>query len=140
MPDNFSSDPAKHVEGKLWQISYTLKEGGKKAGPLQIARNYTDLIVKQGGKKLWEQVSINGGTTIAQLPVAGHSLWLQLDINNDGEQFILTVVEEAAMEQIVEFTASQLATELRNKGSVSLHNILFDIGKATIKTESGAAI
>ena len=30
-------DP-KHVEGKYWKIDYVLKEGQRKAGPLQIGR------------------------------------------------------------------------------------------------------
>jgi outer membrane protein OmpA-like peptidoglycan-associated protein len=54
--------------------------------------------------------------------------------------FELAVVEEAAMAQQVEFTAMELATALSTKGSVALHNILFDTGKATLKPESAAAL
>ncbi len=41
----FSVEPSRKVEGRYWQIDYEVKEAAKKAGPLQIARNYTDLIV-----------------------------------------------------------------------------------------------
>ena len=63
-----------------------MKDGGKKVGPLQIAR----------------------------LPFAGgKNIWVQIDINNEGKLFFLTV---------------------------AAHNILFDMGKAIIKTESASAI
>lgn len=133
-------DPAKTVEGRYWEIDYEVKEGAKKIGPVQIARNYTDLIVKQGGKKLLEDVDSGGGTTIARLPAGGKNIWLQIAVANSGEMFTLTVLEEAAMEQHVEFTAMELAAALNAKGSVALHNILFDTGKATLKAESAAAL
>jgi OOP family OmpA-OmpF porin len=138
---DFQTDPPKAVEGRYWHIQYTVKEGGKKSGPLQIARNYTNLLVKQGGKKLVETVDAGGGTTVAQLALPGKpALWVQLDINNEGEQFTLVVVEQGAMEQIVEFTPSQMEAELMAKGSIALHNILFDTGKASLQPASSAAL
>ena len=138
---DFQVDPPKAVEGRYWNIQYTLKEGAKKTGPLQIARNYTDPLVKQGGKKLAEGVSAGGGTTVARLASPGKpALWVQLDINNEGEQFTLIVVEEGAMQQLVEFTPSQMEAELMAKGSIALHNILFETGKATLQPASSAAL
>lgn len=137
----FQVDPPKVVEGRYWRIGYRVKEGGKKIGPLQISRNHTNLLVKQGGKKVKEDVSAGGGTTVAQLALPGKpALWMELDINNEGEQFFLIVVEEGAMEQMVEFTASQMGAELKAKGSIALHNILFDTGKATLQPASSAAL
>ncbi len=131
----------KNVEGKYWHIGYSIPEGAKKAGPLQIGRNYTDLLVKRGGKKLYEDLSSGGGSTVATMPVAGgRTLWLAVDVNNNGEMYDLHIVEEAGMKQEVEFNAGQLADALKSQGSVALHNILFDTGKATIKPESASAI
>lgn len=128
------------VEGRYWRIDYELAEGAKKTGPLQIARNYTNLLVKQGGKKIHEDVDAGGGHSVAQLTSGGRSVWIQLDINNHGEVFTLTVVEEASMEQKVEFTATELAAALRDNGYVALHNVLFDTGKATLQAPSGALL
>lgn len=136
----FSTEPSKKVEGKYWRIDYSLKEGARKAGPLQIARNHTDLLVRRGGKKLLEDVSAGGGTTVADLASGNGHLWLQLEISNDGEMFSLIVVEEAAMEQKVEFTATELAAALSSTGFVALHNILFDTGKASLQPSSSAAL
>jgi OmpA-OmpF porin, OOP family len=133
-------DPAKKVEGRYWKISYQLKDDARKVGPVQIARNYTDLFVKRGGRKLLDDVDAGGGTAIAQLPVGGKNIWLQLSVSNAGEVYDLTVVEEAGMEQKVEFTAAELAKALHDKGSVALHGILFDTGKATIRPESAAVL
>jgi outer membrane protein OmpA-like peptidoglycan-associated protein len=137
---DFATDPATHVEGRYWKIDYTVPDGGKKTGPVQIARNYTDLLVKRGGKKIVESVSSGGGTAVAWMPAAGKKIWVQIDINNDGEMYSLIVVEEAAMEQKVEFTAMELAKALNDSGSVALYGILFDTGKATIKPESAKAL
>jgi outer membrane protein OmpA-like peptidoglycan-associated protein len=137
---DFETNPTTHVEGRYWKIEYGVAEGGKKSGPVQIGRNYTDLLVKRGGKKLVDQVDAGGGTALAWMPVAGKKIWVQVDINNNGEQYVLTVVEEAAMEQKVEFTAMELAKALGDTGSVALYGILFDTGKATIKPESAKAL
>lgn len=131
---DLQTDPPTHVEGKYWRIEYFM--GDKKAGPVQIARNYTNLFVKRGGKKLVETVDAGGGTTVAYMPASGTKMWLQVDINNSGEMYILTIVEEAAMEQKVQFTEMELAKALDESGSVAMYGILFDTGKATIKPES----
>jgi len=133
-------DPPKTVEGRYWKISYALKEDAKKFGPVQIARNYTDLFARRGGRKMLDDVDAGGGTTVAQMPAEGKNIWLQLSVSDGGEVYDLVVVEEAAMEQKVEFTAMELAKTLHEKGSVALHGILFDTGKSTIRPESTAVL
>jgi OOP family OmpA-OmpF porin len=133
-------DPPKKVEGRYWRIAYQLKDGQKKVGPVQIARNYTDLMIKRGGKKLTDDTYADGGHAIAQMPIEGKNIYLVVTLYNRGDSYELTVVEEAAMEQKVEFSAMELARALNDKGMVALHNILFDTGKATLKAESAAAL
>ena len=130
----------KRVEGKYWQIEYALKEGAKKGGPLEIARNYANAFVQRGGSKLHEDVEASGGTLTARLPQSGKNVWLQVRVDNGGETYTLTIVEEAAMVQRVEFSAMELSKLLNEKGSVAVHGILFDTGKATIKPESKTAL
>ena len=52
----FSLDPARRVEGHYWEIQYVLNEGARKAGALQIGRNYTNLIKQRGGALLREDL------------------------------------------------------------------------------------
>jgi len=138
---NANADNIKKVEGKYWKLRYVIPEGAKKAGPLQIGRNYTDLIIKRGGKKAYEDLNSGGGTTVATLPVGGgRTLWLSVQVHNGGDIYDLYIVEEADMKQDVEFTAGDLAEALKTKGSIAVHNILFDTGKATIKPESAGTL
>ena len=134
------TEPPRKVEGRYWKIAYWLKEGARKVGPVQIARNYTDLMIRRGGEKLFDNVDAGGGSTIALMPVNGKNIYLQVYVSNTGDQYELTVVEEAGMEQKVEFTAMELAKALNDTGSVALHNILFDTGKAALKAESASAL
>jgi outer membrane protein OmpA-like peptidoglycan-associated protein len=138
--EELRTDPAKRVEGRYWKIAYRLKEDARKFGPLQIGRNYTDLIVRRSGKKILEELDPEGGVTVAQLPAGGKNIWLQVEVYGSGESYYLTVVEEAGMEQKVEFSAMELARIINERGSVALHNILFDTGRATIKPESATAL
>ena len=134
------TEPARTVEGRYWKIAYWLKENARKIGPVQISRNYTDLMIRRGGRKLFDDIDQSGGTTVAQMPIQGKHIYLQVKVSNNGEVYELYVIEEAAMEQKVEFTAMELAKALNDNGSVALHNILFDTGKATLKPESAAAL
>ncbi len=133
-------DADQHVEGRYWRIDYELKEGAKKGGLLEIARNYANLFTQRGGTKLLEDMGDTSGRLTVRMPAAGKNIWLEVEIHNAGETYTLTIVEEAGMTQRVEMTAAELAKTLNTQGSVSLHGILFDTGKATLKPESSAAL
>jgi OOP family OmpA-OmpF porin len=138
---NTPGEETKKVEGKYWKLTYVLKEGQRKAGPLQIGRNYTSILTAKGGKQLTEVLDAGGGSTSGTMPIGnGRTLWLQVDVSNSGEMYSLLVVEEADMKQDVEFTAGELADALKATGSFAVHNVLFDTAKATIKPESAAAL
>jgi outer membrane protein OmpA-like peptidoglycan-associated protein len=133
-------DAEKRVEGRYWRISYWMKEGAKSASPLQLSRNYANALAPRGGVKVLENVDTAGGTATLRLPAGGKNIWVEVSISNGGEAYTLTVVEEAGMEQQVEFTEAELARALNEKGSVALYGILFDTGKATIKPESAGIL
>jgi outer membrane protein OmpA-like peptidoglycan-associated protein len=135
-----SEDAEKKAEGRYWKISYWMKDGAKSASPLQLSRNYTNALAPRGGVKVYESVDTAGGTATLRLPAGGKNIWVEVSISNGGEAYALTVVEEAGMEQRVEFTEAELARALNEKGSVALYGILFDTGKATIKSESAGIL
>ena len=129
-------DKEQKIEGRYWKISYWLKDGAKKGGPVELGRNYANLFTQRGGKKLYDTLDAGGGVLTARMPAGGKNIWLEVDVSNSGEVYELTVVEEAAMVQQVEFTAIELARILNEQGSVAVHGILFDTGRATIRDES----
>lgn len=137
----FHLDPSKSVEGEYWSIEYLLNDGARKPGPLQIGRNYTNLIKQRGGLVLLESLDASGGTTIARLPIqGGGTLWLELQVNNGGEVYNVDIIQESAMAQEVAFTADSLTAALLADGSVPLRSILFDTGKASIQRSSLATL
>jgi outer membrane protein OmpA-like peptidoglycan-associated protein len=128
------------VEGHYWRIEYEGQED-KKAGPVQIARNYANLIVSKGGTKLFEDLNSDGGQLVARMPRgAGKFLFVEVDVSASGLIYALVLVDEGAMRQDVEFTSADLSRLLNERGSVAVHGILFDMGKSTIKPESAAAL
>ena len=133
-------DSEKKAEGRYWKISYWLKDGAKSASPIQLSRNYANALAARGGTKVFEAIDAAGGIVTLRLPSGGGNLWIEVSVSNAGEAYTLTLVEEAGMEQKVEFTAAELASALNEKGSVALHGILFDTGRATIKPESAAIL
>jgi OOP family OmpA-OmpF porin len=135
-----AADEERKVEGRYWKISYWVKDGAKSASPVQLARNYMNALAPRGGTRVYDDVDANGGASTIRLPADGKDLWVEVSVSNGGEAYTLTIVEEAGMAQQVEFTSAQLAAALREKGSVALHGILFDTGKATIKAESAAIL
>ena len=137
----FSLEPSRRIEGHYWNIQYVLNDGARKAGALQIGRNYTNLIKQRGGAMLREDLDSSGGVTVARLPVkGGGQLWLEVHVSNSGEVYTLHVIEEQAMKQEVAFTAESLASALNTSGSVAIRDILFDTGKATIQPSSAATL
>jgi OOP family OmpA-OmpF porin len=130
------------VEGRYWRINFHIKEEVKPAGPLQIGRNYWNLMAPKGGKRLVESLDAGGGQLDATMPgpKASGMIWVQIDVANSGEMYSLTVVQESEMRQDVEMSASEMADALAKTGSITLHNILFDTGKATLKAESEVAL
>lgn len=131
-------DGSKTVEGRYWKIDFSIKEGAKAPGPLQIGRNYWNAMASKGGTRIVEHLDSSGGTFVANMPgpKGSGTIWVQAYVANGGQAYTLHVVQEAAMRQDVEFSAKDLADALARTGSVTLNNILFDTGKATIKPES----
>lgn len=129
-----ADDKEQRVEGKFWKIDYEIKDGAKAASALAISRNYRNAFVAKGGKQLFADPE--AVHTVVMLAANGSELWCHIDVSNSGEMYTLTIIEKAAMTQQVELSAAELAKTLNDKGSIALHNILFDTGKATLKPES----
>lgn len=126
----------KTVEGKKTVLQYFLKTGARGVSETYVVRNYLEAIKKQNGKVLLESGS--RGVAFARRP-DGSEVWVDVaGYVGDGTpeetgHYYLTVVEVAAMEQVI--TAAGLAGDLRNTGKAVLY-IQFETGKSVIKPES----
>ena len=134
-PDEKGGNATK--EGASWEIQYAIKAGGKTPSPLEIFRNYENAFKKKGGSTVLKQVDAGGGDAVLKMPLGGKAeRWLHLAINNGGEQFTFFIIDEKAMVQQIEVTASEMAEALKRDGKIALRGILFDTGKDTLKKES----
>lgn len=124
-------------EGASWEIGYSPRQGGKVPSPLELFRNYENAFKKKGGTTIFKQVDSGGGEGVLKMPLNGKAeRWLHIAINNGGEQTTFYVIDEKAMVQQVEVSATEMADALKKNGRIALRGILFDTGKDTIKAES----
>ncbi|MDP1569621.1 MAG: OmpA family protein [Vicinamibacterales bacterium] len=138
----YLDDDERRVEGRYWRLDFWIKDGLKAPGPLQIGRNYWNLMAARGGTRLHESLEAGGGTLVASMPGPNRTgtVWLEVSVSNSGEAYTLTVVQEAGMRQDVTLSAAELAEALARDGTITLRNILFDTGKATLTAGSTQAL
>lgn len=131
-------DGSRRVEGHYWSVNFEVREGAKAPGPLQVGRNYWNPMAAKGGKRYLEDLDAGGGTMVASMPgpAGSGTVWVQVSVSNSGEMYSVTIVQEAGMRHDVELDARALADALAKTGSVTLDNILFDTGRATITAAS----
>ena len=127
-----AEDSIQRHEGNRTYIEYRFNEG-KRPSWLQVTRNYENVILKLGGKKIYS----NNELASYGLFTKGTEKYIQLQrILNDEYDVIhysLIVFEKEPMRQDV--TANDMFITLCNVGAIAL-NILFETGKATIQPES----
>lgn len=136
--DFLIGDDTQRVEGRFWSIQYVIKEGVKPASPLAISRNYRNAFVAKGGRQRY--VSDDAWDTVVTMTVNGTETWMAVHVANSGEVYDLRIVEKSGMAQDIALDATAIAKALEDTGVVALHNVLFDTGRATLKTESTDAL
>jgi len=123
--------------GRYWFVDYILKEGTRQPSTVELMRNYENAFKQVGGRL----VKRHPARAVYRVPMAsGGERWVQLSIDNDGYRYQLAIIDVAAMEQKVEFSASDMAKAIQANGFVALTGIVFDTGRATIKPESEALL
>lgn len=124
--------------GHYWFVDYILNDGARQPSSVELIKNYENAFKKMGGTLIYRD---HGDVAVYRMPLPqGGERWVKMTIDNDGYRYQLTIVETAAMEQKVEFSADEMAQAIQANGFVALNGILFDTGKATIKPESQALV
>ena len=128
------NDREKQIEGKHWNISYQLNENAKANSELEILRNYANAFKAKNFKT---ELMLEPGDGVFSLKTAASEIWVRVRPGGGGgEGYNIEIVEKQAMEQSIELNPSELAKALDTNGSVAIHGILFDTGKASIKSDS----
>ena len=131
-----ADDTTKRVEGKSWVFEYNLKEGARHPSPLEIARNYANQFTSRGGKVIFQ--ASDASVTTLMMPLGTGERWMHIQTN--GDTIEMAIIETAAMEQKVEFSADEMAAQAAATGKITLHGILFDTAKTDIKPESNPVL
>jgi OOP family OmpA-OmpF porin len=123
------------VEGKRFDILYTINTGINAPSVLAILRNHQQAIAKIGGAMLYEDPRY----TTLKLSEDGKEIWAQVDTAWI-RGYLLTIVEKQAMTQEVVASAELFQSGLRASGHVEIPGIYFDTGKSVLKSESDASV
>jgi outer membrane protein OmpA-like peptidoglycan-associated protein len=123
------------VEGRWTKITYRMFKDSKEASALAVVRNYENALKAAGGTVLFVDTNrwMNG-----KLVKDGKEIWAQAQKGNG--LIWLNIVEKQGMVQEVVATADVFADGLKTTGHAAVYGILFDTGKADIKSESAQAI
>ncbi|MCX6226756.1 MAG: OmpA family protein [Bacteroidia bacterium] len=118
------------LEGNLTFIWYVFNSESQNKEPsfFQIIKNYSNAIIKIGGKKIYED-NISG---YYELKKNGKEYNIKV-VGTNNSDILLSVLEMEAMKQ--EVTANEMLDALNKDGYIAL-NILFESGKSTIQQES----
>lgn len=130
-----TSDGIQTIEGKKYQVIYSINDDKTAASPLQITRNYANAVAAMSGIKLFEGENAEGrvGRVATFKVIKGDKeLWLDVNAYNDGNAFTVTLIEKEAMYQ--DITASGLLESLNSAGHVAVY-LNFDTARADIKPE-----
>ena len=124
------------VEGQFTNIRYQPPTGlTTKPSTLQVLRNVENAVKQIGGSV----VATDQSKETLKLSKDGKELWIEVWADHTG-QYILTIVEKAAMAQDIVANADAFADGLKMTGHIAVEGIYFETGKSELKPESAAAI
>jgi len=123
-------------EGKKYLIDYSAIDRKAKSSNLQIVRNYENALKSIGG------TVINGDNLrmTAEVKKGDSVTGVHVRTANGGLDYEVTIVETKPMQQDVVADAAAMGRDITSTGKTVIYGIFFDTGKATIKTESEAAL
>lgn len=133
---NIGQGKTSQVEGQFWNIRYRPPSSlTTKPSTLQLLRNVENAVKQIGGTV----VATDSSQETLKLTKDGKELWIEVWADFTG-QYILTIVEKAAMAQDIAANADAFANGIKTTGHIAVDGIYFDTGKAELKTESQQAI
>ncbi len=125
------------VEGKFYEYTYYLNEGAEEPSALEIFRNFENALKEINATIVAKVVERNNSYNFITAKITRDNNETWVNINADGSEYKLVIVEKQLMEQVIK--AQEMLNALNKDGFISL-NILFDTGKSTIKKESQTLI
>lgn len=122
------------VQGKLYNVNYSPREGAAPVSSLDIQENYQTALKNAGAEITWT----DGSNTYARLLDHGTAVWIRVYGVESGIE--VTAVEEKPFQASIQPPqASALKAALDAQGRVALY-INFDFAKATLAADAKPVI
>lgn len=141
--DFFVERKKQAVEGKKISITYQHQQSENTdfqfPTRLQILRNYSNAILKAGGRLIFERPNSEYGHYSFETPDA-KEIWIEVRPRATGKQYQLTIIEKAIMVQEIVIDAELIKNKIEIEGKIAIYGIYFDTGKSVVKTESTPAL
>lgn len=140
----FYYDRAKHTkEGRKIKLKYLHKQATERdfkfPTRLQILRNYSNAILKAGGRILFERNNSEHGFYSFE-DNAGKEIWIQVKTSISGNAYELIIIERENMRQDIVIDAELIKNTIDIEGKIALYGIYFDTGQSVVKEESEPAL
>ncbi len=124
------------VRGKFWSLNYILYDANRKwdasHSVLEYRENYKQAALEKGGTILYEE---QGYLTFTLPGDDGSTTWCEVHLWNKSMQD-LRIIEVAGMKKSMTFGPTEMKAALDAEGRVQLHDILFDLDRATLQPKS----
>jgi len=131
----YVQDKGISVEGRKYDIRYTLNDGINSPSRLQVVRNYENALGKLGGVFTYKR----DDSFHCKVEREGKRTWVLLNAYHPADYY-LTIVEEQGMRQDVQAKATEWMSSINATGHAAVYGILFDTDKAVVKPESEPAL
>lgn len=142
------------VEGALVYLRYDLNEGAQPPSGLQIMRNFENATRTGGGTVQgtypeWCQANVDYdsrlGNTCSNWGVSmkfvtgSKEVWAYMQMTDD-TAYGIQIIERETMKQQIVVNVEALQQGLNDSGHIAVYDILFDTGKADVKSESDGVL
>ncbi len=131
----YVQDKGISVEGRKYDIRYTLNDGINSPSRLQVMRNYENALGKLGGVFTYKR----DDRFHCKVEREGKRTWVLLNAYHPADYY-LTIVEEQGMRQDIQAKATEWMSSINTTGHAAVYGILFDTDKAVVKPESEPAL
>ncbi|MBH9579729.1 MULTISPECIES: OmpA family protein [Inhella] len=125
-----SAERSETKAGRFWFVDYCLRDGARQPSTIELIRNYENAFRRLGGALVYRN---DYGAVYRMSGPGGGERWVHMNVDHGGSRYQLTIVEVAAMQQKLEFNASEMAQALKTQGNVALYGLQFDTGRATLQ-------
>lgn len=127
----------KTIKGEYWRLLYEVRTPSgdrvKTISKLEFFENYRAAAEEKGGRVVYK----DAGQMVITIPRGdGGVTWLKVTGNAGLGQQDLIIVDEKPFKKSLTFGPAEMKAALDAEGRVQLHDILFNLDKATLQPES----